>query len=129
MAVQNVRHATTILSREDLTGAGPQYHAIALNDGKLANSGGEASGVLLNKPQLNNHASLGYVGELKFHAGGAIGAGEPITVATSGWFTKAASDSYVVGRCKVAVTSGSYGTGLFNFIAPVYAMSSSFCWA
>ena len=27
-----------------------------------------------------------------------------------------------------AVTSGSYGRGLFNFVTPVYAFSSSYAW-
>lgn len=113
MSTQNVRLSTTLQAAEDLSSL--QYHAIALDDGKLANNGEEASGILLNKPKSGEHISLGYVGELKFRAGAAISKGDKLVVTTSGWFTTADSDDPVLGEAKAAVTSGSVGTGLFNF--------------
>jgi len=113
MATSNVHFASTLQALEDLRLC--QHHAIALDDGKVANNGEESSGILLNKPNTNEHLALAYVGELKFAAGGAIAKGAKITVTTSGWFTTAGSLDPVVGECKVAVSSGSFGTGLFSF--------------
>jgi len=128
MATEGRRLETTFEAGEDLN-SGCIYHAIALDDGKLANSGEEASGILLSKPKSGDGGTLGYQGELKYAAGGAVAASKPLTVTTSGWLTEAGSGDYIVGRNKAAaVTSGSIGTGLFNFTAPVYAFSSSFAW-
>jgi len=115
MATQNVRFNTTIKAAEDLNTSAFQYHAIALVDGKLANNGEETSGILLNKPKDGEFLALGYVGEMKFAAGAAISAGAKLVVTTSGWFTTADSNDPVLGEAKAAVTSGSIGTGLFNF--------------
>jgi hypothetical protein len=119
---------TTIEAGADYSGSGKQYHAIALADGELAANGGEASGILLSKPADTHFAQMGYLGEMKFAAGLAITKDDPLTVTTSGWFTAAASGDYIVGRAKAAVTSGSVGTGFFQFLTPVYGFSSSFAW-
>lgn len=113
MTTQNRYINTTIEAAEDLNSY--QYHAIALDDGKLANSGEEASGILLNKPKSGEFITLGYIGEMKFRAGGAVSKGDKVTVTTSGWFITADSNDPVLGEAKAAVTSGSIGTGLFNF--------------
>lgn len=113
MAVDNVRFMSTLQAGESLTAA--QYHAIALDDAKLANSGEEASGILYNKPASAEFLSLATIGELKFAAGGTISKGAKLTVTTSGWFTTADSLETVVGEAKAAVTSGSIGTGIFVF--------------
>ena len=113
MAVDNVKFSTTLVAGEDLSAS--QYHAVALNDGKVANNGEEASGILYNKPEDGEHLTLGTIGEMKYAAGAAIAKGAKITVTTSGWFTTAGSLDAVNGEAKLAVTSGSYGTGLFSF--------------
>lgn len=115
MATSGRQLETAIAAGEDYNTTAFIYHAIALDDGKLANNAEEASGILLNKPKTGEGLTLGYIGELKFAAGGAISKGEKITVATSGWFTVADSNDVIVGECKVTVTSGSLGTGLFTF--------------
>ena len=118
-----VTHA--FLAAEDLSAR--QYFAIALNDRKLANNGEEAKGILLSKPKINEHGTIGLCGKMKFHAGGAIAAGALITVATSGYCTAAGSGDHIVGTMlDEAVTSGSVGVGYFDFNKPVYAFSSSF---
>ena len=124
MATQNVLFNTSIEAKEDLNGSAFQYHAVALDDGKLANNGLEASGILLNKPKTGEGLTLGYFGEQKFAAGGTISAGARISVTTSGWFTAALSGDYSVGRNKTAVTSGSLGTGMFNFNTPQLKVTS-----
>ena len=113
MATSNKEITTTIAAGEDLSGS--QYHAIALDDGKVANAGEEATGILINKPVSGAHAEIGYCGELKFAAGAAIAKGAKVTATTSGWFTTADSDDPILGEVKAAVTSGSIGTGLFFF--------------
>jgi hypothetical protein len=116
MAVGGDYRATTIQITEDLSADTALYHAIAFNDAKLAANAEEASGILLNSPENTDEATIGIDGEMKFAAGGgSISAGDKLTVANSGWFTTAGSDDGVVGEAKYAVTSGSVGTGIFNF--------------
>jgi len=126
MGYENKYRVTTIQALEDLNTH--QYQAIALDDGEIANSGQEAVGILINKPKNGEHAEIAYEGEIKFRAGGAISIHKPITVTTSGYFVDAGSGYFVVGRAKATVTSGSIGTGLFNFKTPIYAYSSSQAW-
>lgn len=110
------RHSvTTIKAGADYSGAGGQYHAIALLDGQLANSIDEVTGILLNKPADGEHAQVAYEGEIKYAAGGAITKGDRVTVSASGWFTEADSNEVAVGHSKVNVTSGSLGVGIFSF--------------
>ena len=97
-----------------------QYFAIALDDGQIANNGHEAGGIILNKAKNNEHVDYGVIGEFKFRAGGAASIGNKLRVTTSGYFVTAASGYYTAGRAKAAVTSGSIGTGFFNFAAPMY---------
>lgn len=123
MAVFNEIQTTTLQVTEDLNAA-QQYHAIDFSDGKIADTGLQACGILMNKPKNGEFGTLAHFGECKFHAGGAITAGARITVATSGYFTACASGYYVVGTCKTTVTSGSIGVGIFNF-ATRYFMAHS----
>jgi len=118
MATGNTIQTTTIEILESSLAA--QYHAIAFNDGLLANNGEEASGILLNKPASGEFATLAVSGESKYAAGAAITKGAKLTVATSGWFTTAASNDAIVGEAKYTVTSGSLGTGLFSFAQAQY---------
>lgn len=115
MATSNEVMRTTIAVTEDLSAAGAQFHGVAFADGKLANNADECSGILQNSPASGDHAALVYAGESKYAAGGAISAGGKITVSTSGWFTSAGSNDTVVGEAKNTVTSGSLGTGIFEF--------------
>lgn len=132
MAYASEFDSFTIQALEDLNTH--QYQAVTLADGKVANNGGEANGILQNKPKTNEHATLGYQGIMKFRAGGAVSANAEMTVVLSGYFltavnatftidsataaanvTAADSGAMVVGRALAAVTSGSIGTGAFNF--------------
>jgi hypothetical protein len=129
MSFEGRRLEKTFTPGEDLDAAGCIYHAIALDDGKLAANGYEAGGILLSRPKSGEGGTLGYAGEMKFAAGGAVAAAKAVTVAASGWFEAASSGDYIVGRNGMAaVTSGSIGTGYFNFSKPLYAFSSSFAW-
>ena len=113
MATENQFLSTTVQAGADYSSAG-QFHAFALVDGQLAAHAEEASGILINKPASGAFAHVGYVGEMKFAAGGAISKGGKITVTTSGWFIAADSGDTIVGEAKASVTSGSVGTGIFG---------------
>jgi len=124
MAVQGKAAVTaTIQAGEDLSSH--QYKAIAFDDGERADNSHEAAGIILNKPKDNEHAEYGVIGEFKYWAGGAITAGNRLRVDTDGWMALADSGYYTVGRSKTTVTSGSIGTGFFNFAAPFYQDVSS----
>lgn len=103
------------------------YFAVTCADGKIANDGAEASGILLSKPKSGEGANVGMLGELPFQAGGAVAADAKITVTTSGYCVTAGSGDHIVGKCgQTAATSGSVGLGIFNFANPIYAFSSSY---
>jgi hypothetical protein len=125
MAVEGHYAAWTITAGEDLDnfapGTGALFKAVALDDGKFAVNGREAGGILVYGGRAAEHVTLGYAGVLKFTAGAAVGAGRRLSVTNSGYFVEAASGSYVVGRClDAAVSSGSVGTGAFNFATIAY---------
>ena len=120
MAVDNVKFTTTVTAAEAIG----QYYAFSLNDNKLANTGKEASGITQAAPSSGDDVSIAYIGEARFQAGGAVAAGGNIAVTTSGYFIAQASGYYGVGQAKYAVTSGSVGTGFFNFTRAVYAINS-----
>lgn len=111
---------------EDLTpGTGPMFKAIALDDGKIAQSGREAGGLLLYSGRQNEHITLGYAGVMKFAAGNPVLAGRRLTVNGSGYLVEATSGSYVVGRnLDTTVASGAIGTGAFNFATIAYMGNS-----
>ena len=104
-----------------------QYQAVALDDGKVANNGAEAIGILINKPKINEHAQVVVDGVCKYRAGLAIAIGKRITVTTSGYCTLITSGSYSVGIALEAATSGSIGKGLFRFGNALYGFDSDFC--
>lgn len=128
----------TIQAKEDLNTH--QFQAVALDDGKVANDGSEAAGILINKPKTNEHATIAYQGISKFRAGAAISKGAGLTIATSGYLATAVaakisvtslgadvtvvdSGSRVVGTALAAVTSGSIGSGMFDFTKPATYLS------
>lgn len=115
MATENSYFNTTIAAGADYSAPNKQYHAFAVADGQLANNAEEASGILLNKPASGAFAAIGYLGEMKFAAGGAVAKGAKVTVTESGWFISADSYDTIVGESKAAVASGSVGVGFFEF--------------
>jgi len=123
MATENKRQVTTISAGEDLREC--RYFAIALDDGKIAVNGKEALGILVGAPNTGEAAAVAVLGEEKYRAGGGVSKGAKLTVANSGWLITATSGTWIVGRAKDTVTSGSNGTALLNFINPFYAETSA----
>jgi len=122
MTVENVLLTCKFQAGEDLNTH--QYQAIALNDGKVANSGDEAVGILLTKPKSAEHGTVGISGLLKYRAGAAVAVDAKLTATTSGYIITCGSGYYFFGRALEAVTSGSVGLGQFDFSAPCYRVSS-----
>lgn len=114
MGTSNFQSRYPFTAGEALNTAGHVGVAIAIDDGKVANSGLEATGVLYDKPASGQHGSMIIHGVAKARAGLAITAGKRVRVTTSGYFVVAASGQAVVGRALEAITSGSLGPIFFH---------------
>jgi len=102
---------------ENLNTSGHEGVAIALNDGKVANQGYEATGVLASKPKSGENGSMIILGVAKARAGVALALGQRVRVTTSGYFVVAASGYGDSGRAMEAITSGSLGPIFFHGVA------------
>jgi hypothetical protein len=114
MGTSNVNWKATFTAGEALNTVGHEGVAIALADGKVANLGDEATGILYDKPANGQHGSMIILGIGKGRAGTGLTKGNRLTVTLSGYFTEAASDSYHVGRAWESITSGSLGPIMFH---------------
>lgn len=124
MGVSNIYVPLAFTAGEALNTAGHEGVAIAIADGKVANDGKEATGVLLTKPASGEHATMAVSGIVKVRAGLGISKGDRIGVVTSGYFTAAASGDYCNGQALEAITSGSLGKALVQFPGYTYQVSS-----
>ncbi|HDY90303.1 MAG TPA: hypothetical protein ENH82_19560 [bacterium] len=92
-----------------------QYSLIRINSGK----NGEVSicsvvaedcdGVLLNKPNSGEEATIAFGGLTPFRAGAAINAGDQVITSATGWGTSSVI-SGSTGKCLLTVTSGAVST-------------------
>ena len=98
---------------------GQQYKAVAVG-GTIAATAQLAMGLLQNKPNTGEDASVQYFGESFYVAGGAVTAGGLIGVTTSGFCITVDSGSVSIGKALNTVTSGSQGRALVNLITPFY---------
>jgi hypothetical protein len=111
MAVERQFETITVTASQDLTGH--QYKAVGL-DGLVAATSLAAKGLARNKALSGDHLTLGYKGQMKAIAGGAINSGSQVGVTTSGFLIAVATSSYV-GVALVQVASGDLFTGVFDF--------------
>jgi len=119
----------TIQASADLSdttaGTGKLYKAIA-NTGTLSAAAGSALGILQYGADDTGNVTLAVSGESKYVAGGAIASGGKLALAADGYLAAASSGSTVVGvNLPAAVTSGSVGTGIFNFATPYVVVNSN----
>jgi hypothetical protein len=92
-------------------------HRVINESGTLATGVPQARGILAAKVDSGEDCSLVYDGRHKFQAGGAIAAHDILTVASGGFIVAATSGQQGIGMNEYsAVTSGSYGDGVFNFM-------------
>ena len=92
-----------------------QYKAVAVG-GTIAATNTLAMGIQQNKPQSGEDLTISVLGKSRFVAGGAVAAGGAVKVTTSGFLIACASGDLACGKAISAVTSGSIGEGIFNFI-------------
>ena len=78
----------------------------------MATLGAVATGVLLNKPQAGEAASVCVLGPSKVFAGGTIVAGGLFASTASGTAVAVASGNFIVGKALTGVASG----GIFDAV-------------
>jgi len=114
MSVHGQHRTISVATGADLSSF--QYRAVQIN-GTLATSNKNASGILQNKPQSGEHASVAYDGHMKGVAGTALTVGMDVKVESGGFLI--AVDSGDTGRAKVvtAASSGAMVEVLGSFIS------------
>jgi hypothetical protein len=114
MSTTNNMVMDTIIASVDLSAL---QNRVVRVTGDLADDNGEAYGVLQNKPQSGEHATVAVHGVVKSVAGAAIAAGAPLSVTNSGFVITTVSGTGVsIGKNKnVAVGSGDVFKYLANF--------------
>jgi hypothetical protein len=103
----------SVLNSGDLSDS--QY-MFANYHGTLAGFHSAALGVIQNKPEAGEHATIGLMGVSPIKAGGVIAASKPFAVDSAG-FAVSVNSGVALGRAITAATSGSVFTGLL-FGAP-----------
>lgn len=114
MGTSNINWKATFVAGEALNTEGHQGVAIALDDGKVANTPQEATGVLYDKPASGQHGSMIIFGLAKGRVGPAVAKGARLSVALSGYFVTATSGNNDCARAWEAITSGSLGPIMFT---------------
>lgn len=105
MATEGMSQKLSIVAGADLR-TGAQYKAIAVG-GTIAAASTAAIGILQNKPNTGEHASLAWHGHMKAYTGGAVTAGARVKVTTSGYIVVVASGDGAVGKAITAAASGA----------------------
>lgn len=117
MSTENKFFSTTIKAGANFSST-HQHKAVTVG-GTVAAAPGTAIGLLKSKPASGEHGQVGWLGEMKAYAGGAINSGTAVTVTTSGFiiaYTGVASGGTLpVGRALEQAASGDLFRGLFNF--------------
>lgn len=103
-AVSGDQEVVAIVAGADLRTM--QYKVIDVA-GTISAANSAALGVLLNKPNTNEGASVAYAGHMKAYAGGTITKGARLKVTTSGFLVVVASGDGACGKSLSAANSGS----------------------
>ena len=117
---QNFKFVAKTALDNNAAGTGVIYKAVDDGTGDIAATGVTATGILQSCARSGGHVTEAYQGFSKYTAGAAITSlNQWLTVTTSGYFIASTSGTWVVGKNKIGtVTSGSVGTGEFNFTIP-----------
>lgn len=91
--------------------SGQEYKACQIT-GDVAGTLALAVGILQNKPESGEDASLVFTGRTKMQSGGAITAGALLTVAASGFIVATTSGGYAFGFAETACASGGVFHGV-----------------
>lgn len=110
----DARANQTFIANADLSTY--QYHIVVNSAGprvgRSATAGEPVIGVLQNKPQSGEHATITCLGFSKVKAGGTITAGGDFSATASATAVAASSGEYILGRALTSVASG----GVFEAI-------------
>jgi len=85
----------------------------------------ESRGLLETRTDSGEDGTIAVHGRSRFVAGGAVSRGDRLQVTSGGFMTLAASGDLSVGFAEAAITSGSVGRGVFDFLTPMYHVNSS----
>lgn len=112
MAVERHYDTLTVTASQDLTGH--MFKPVGL-DGLVAETTLAAMGILRNKANTGDHATLAYRGQMKAYAGAAINSGAQVGVTTSGFLITVTTSAYV-GICLTTAASGDIFPFVGDFI-------------
>ena len=118
---QNAFQSHTVVAGQDLSAA--QYKTVGVG-GTIAITADAAIGILQNKPQSGEFASVSVSGVMKGYAGAAIVTTKPLTCTTSGFIINVTSGDGVVtgvGKALAAANSGD----LFKFLGDFASAKST----
>ena len=106
----STRQYLTMVADEDLSSG--QYHFVYVSGDNLCKQrngkGAPGIGVLNNKPQSGEHATVVVEGLTRVFAGGTITAGNWITASASGTGIAVSSGEYIFGKAITGVASGGH---------------------
>lgn len=102
MTVQRKFDTLTVVATQDLSAH--QFKAVTLA-GAVAGTTAAAMGIQQDKPRSGDHMTIGYKGQMKAYAGGAVNSGAQLGVAASGYLVTVTASAYV----GVALASASSG--------------------
>ena len=108
MTVENKYETLTVTAGQDLRTH--MFKAVSLA-GTVAATTAAAVGLLRNKANNGEHATLAYKGIMKGYAGAAINSGALVGVTTSGFLITVTGSAYV-GKCLATAGSGD----IFPFV-------------
>lgn len=112
MSIHGNLFAESVLATEDMSAL--QYKVVTV-DGTICNNEVDGYGILLNKPQSGQVATVAVAGLIKGQAGGTISKGDFLTSGDSGFLFACNSGIQSCGIATIAANSGSLVTGWFTF--------------
>ena len=91
-----------------------QYKAVTIG-GTIAGTNTVALGLLQNKPNTNEDASIRVSGRSKYRSGAAVTSGATLMCNSDGFLVAVGSGDLGCGQAFEGISSGSIGEGYFNF--------------
>lgn len=113
MSVSGENRKIALTAGADLR-SGAQYKVLAVG-GTIAAANTAAIGILENRPNTGEGASVIYDGHAKAYVGAAVTAGAALKVTTSGFLTNVASGDGAVAKAITAAGSGALCEVLCDF--------------
>ena len=113
MSVSGENRKVAVIAGADLR-TGAQFKCVAVG-GTIAATNLAAFGILENRPNTGENATVIYDGHAKAFVGAAVSAGAALKVTTSGYLTSIASGDGAVAKALTAAGSGALCEVLCDF--------------